>query len=326
MPVRNEALWITHSVSSVLRQDYPPECMEIIVADGLSDDNTVDLIRCLPEAYRVRIISNSRKIQAAGMNDAIQCARGDVIVRVDGHTVIAPSYVRTCVETLRRTQADNVGGAIHFTGNTSMGRAIAIASRSSFAVPTVFRVSTNPQYADTVYMGAWPHQIFERLGLFDERFVVNEDYEFNFRIRKGGGRIYFTPEICSEYYGQQTLTGLARQYFRDGSSKPKTLLKHPRSVQARHLVAPILVVFVLMGALVRQIVPLVNALWMLGIISYLLANIGFSLYSGRRMGFMVLMRVPSVFLIIHAAWGSGFWFGVVRLLMHGLDTNSASQS
>src|SRR5829696_4315003 len=92
MPVRNEAVIITRSISAVLHQTYPASCYEIIVADGMSTDGTIDLIERLPEADRIRIIANERRIQASGMNRGIELAQGEVIVRVDGHTVIGADY------------------------------------------------------------------------------------------------------------------------------------------------------------------------------------------------------------------------------------------
>ncbi|MEO8394897.1 MAG: glycosyltransferase family 2 protein, partial [Chloroflexota bacterium] len=290
MPVRNEALYIAQSLGAVLRQDYPPELLEIIVVDGQSDDNTVALIQALPGAGHVCILSNTHKIQAAGLNQAIRIASGQVIVRVDGHTIITPDHVRHCVEALTITQASNVGGSIHYVAKTTTGRAIGLASCSRFAVPTAFRVSRRSQYADTVYMGAWPRQVFAEVGLFDEGFVVNEDYELNFRIRRAGGLIYFSSEICSEYYGQETLFALAKQYFRYGTSKPKTLLKHPRSLRIRHLVAPIFVAFIIGGALLSILLPQVRSAWVCGIILYLLANIVFSIHVGLREKLSILVR------------------------------------
>ncbi len=318
MPVRNEALYISQSVSAVLRQDYPPELLEIIVVDGQSDDKTVSVIQDLPESERIRILNNVHRIQAAGLNQAIQIASGQIIIRVDGHTIIATNYVRRCVEALTITQASNVGGSISYVGKTTSGRAIGLASRSRFAVPTAFRVSRKSQYVDTVYMGAWPRQVFAEVGLFDEVFVVNEDYEFNVRIRRAGGLIYFSSEIFSEYYGQETLSALARQYFRYGASKPKTLLKHPRSLRIRHLAAPIFVAFIIGGVPLSILLPQVRLGWVWGIVLYLLVNIVFSIHVGLREKLSILVRIPGIFVIIHAAWGSGFWFAIIQMLIHSI--------
>lgn len=308
MPVRDEAATIARAVTAVLCQDYPSECIEIIVADGDSDDQTVEILRRLQGTKRLTVIGNPERLQAAGLNRALRLASGEIVIRVDGHTVIAPDYVRHSVEILRQTRADGVGGALSPVGITRVGRAIAAASRSPFAVPSVYRIASQPQYSDTAYMGAYWRDVLKRVGGYDETFTANEDYELNYRIRKAGGRIFFSPELRSDYYGQQELPALARQYFRYGFWKPKTLRKHPRSLRARHLAAPAFVAF-LAGAW------LVPGIWLSGVVTYLLATALFSLRAGRQAGDMAKYYLPIVFVTIHAAWGVGFWVGTLDVLL-----------
>ena len=98
LPVRNEGAFIGRSLGSVLAQDYPSERMEIIVADGMSADGTRDHIRHLQTAHaNLHLIDNPGRIVPTGLNLAIARARGEVIIRVDGHCEIAPDYVRRCV-------------------------------------------------------------------------------------------------------------------------------------------------------------------------------------------------------------------------------------
>src|SRR6185437_6462345 len=171
-----------------LSQQYPPERIEALIADGQSDDRTRAVIASLPGAERVRVIENPQRRQAFGLNLALRQARGDIIVRVDGHTIIAPDYVRQCVQALAESGAVNVGGRMEPyaepQGATPMGRAIAAAGASRFGVPTAFHVSATPQYTDTVYLGAWPRDALLAVGGFDERLRVNEDYELNYRLRR----------------------------------------------------------------------------------------------------------------------------------------------
>src|SRR5260370_23963238 len=164
LAVRNEERFIARTLDAVLRQEYPLEALEIIVADGASDDGTVDAIRALDVAGRIRIIPNPRRIQAAGLNLAMQQARGDIIVRVDGHTVIASDYVRQCVALLDQTGAWNVGGRMHPIGLMPMGRAIAAAGTTPFPGPSPFHVSSTAPYTDTVYIGARPRPVLLATG------------------------------------------------------------------------------------------------------------------------------------------------------------------
>ncbi len=318
MPVRNEAVWIAHSLNAVLNQEYPSERIEIIIADGMSTDGTVEAIFNVVGAERVQIIRNERRLQAAGLNCAIRQARGEIVIRVDGHTIIAPDYVQRCVDLLQETGADGVGGSLNPVGHTPMGQAIAAASKSRFAIPSIFRVSKKAQYAETVYMGAWRRCIFDRIGLFDERLVVNEDYELNYRIHKVGGSLYYSPELRSEYHGQQRLSELMRRYFQYGYGKPRTLMKHPASLRLRQIAAPSLVGFLVGVPLLACFCAELGTIWAGGVLTYLIANGLFSLWTAWHNRARVIWLLPLVFVTIHIAWGSGFWLGMLRVLLDRL--------
>lgn len=314
MPVRNEAAFIARSLSAVLEQDYPPHLLHVLVADGESDDGTPAVIRTLPGAERVRIVANPARKQADGLNLLIPLATGDVIVRVDGHTIIAPDYVRECVRALAETGAGNVGGGMDPVGMTPMGCAIAAAGKSPFGVPTAFHVSEQPQYTDTVYMGAWPRHIFDLVGLYDVTTTPNEDYELNYRIRRAGEKIYLSPRIRSVYYGRQSLRALWTQYLRYGMGKVQTLRLHPGSLKARHLVAPAFVAGLIGGALAGLLHPALWIAWLAGCGLYAVLALFFSFKAARRADVPV-WRLPVVFVTMHTAWGIGFWGALGRLLV-----------
>jgi succinoglycan biosynthesis protein ExoA len=306
MPIRNEAAFIERSLGAILAQDYPPDRMEILIADGRSDDNTLEIIQQINTEKRVRVIDNPGIIQAIGLNRLIEQAQGEYLIRVDGHTVIAPNYVRECVRLLQETGAANVGGPMNPVGETRMGRAIAAAGRSPFAVPSAFHVSSRPQYTDTVYLGAWPREILLKLGGYRE-MRQNEDYELNVRIRQAGGRIYFSPTIQSLYYGRQTLRALWRQYYRYGRSKVKTLRLHPRSLRPRQIVAPLFVAGLILGPIISLLIPTLASVFFAAVGAYVAANIFFSLRQASQHGWDLLPLLPFAFLTIHLSWGLGFW-------------------
>ncbi|HID62357.1 MAG TPA: glycosyltransferase family 2 protein [Anaerolineae bacterium] len=318
MPVRNEVAFVERSLGAVLAQDYPADRMEVIVVDGCSVDGTLEILKRYQAADpRLVILSNPAQIVPPALNIGIRHARGDVVIRVDGHTVIAPDYVRKCVEYLQRDDVDNVGGLMRPVGETYFGRAVALATSSPFGIGnSKFHYSEKEQSVDTVYLGAYPRQVFDRIGLFDERFVVNQDYELNYRLRAAGGRILCTPEIRSVYYCRESPAALGRQYFRYGFWKVHTLRKHPRSLKIRHLAAPTLVA----GIVTLAILGLgLQPMW------YLLA-LGAALYLALAAAFAFARVIktrsldlwPGVviaFLTLHLAWGTGFWVGVLRSLL-----------
>jgi cellulose synthase/poly-beta-1,6-N-acetylglucosamine synthase-like glycosyltransferase len=307
MPIRNEAAFIERSLGAVLAQDYPSDRVEVLIADGMSEDQTRAIIASMPGTDRVQVIDNPERIQSFGLNRIIPLARGEIIIRVDGHTILELDYVRQCVDLLLNTDAANVGGAMNPVGTTRIGKAIAAAGKSAFAVPTAFHVSQKQQYTDTVYLGAWHKRIFDQVGLYNTELEVNEDYELNYRIRRAGNKILFSPRIHSVYYGRQTLPALARQYFRYGLWKVHTLRQHPRSLKLRHVIAPLFVAGLVIGPLLVFLNPVFLSWWLFGIGVYLLLNASFSMLVALRDGLGLLPFLPFVFLTLHLAWGSGFW-------------------
>ena len=308
MPVYNEAATIERALGAVLAQDYPPDRLDVLVVDGGSDDGTLGAVRAIAgDDPRVRILHNPASRQGHGLNLGIAAAEGAVIVRVDGHTFVAPDYVRRCVHHLAATGAEHAGGPLRAAAHTPLGRAIAAAYRSPFGVPSRFSTSARAGFTDTVPLGAWPRAVFSQVGGFNTDLAANEDYEHSYRIRQAGGRVYLAPDIRLEYLPRQTLGGLARQYFRYGRGKCQVLLLYPRSARPRHFVAPAFVAALAAGALLAPVSRTVARLWRALLAAYGLASAIASIDTARRSEWRHLLRLPLVFATIHLAWGAGFW-------------------
>jgi succinoglycan biosynthesis protein ExoA len=237
MPVRNEAEFIKRSLASVLEQTYSKDRMEIIFADGMSTDTTREIIReiAADTTVPILIVDNLKQIAPAGLNLAFAKAKGDIIIRVDGHCEIEPEYVENCVTLLRSGIADGVGGPIETIGEGAVASAIALAMSSSFGVGgSAFRTIDNREmYTDTVAFPGYTREIIGRVGPFNEELVRNQDDEYNFRIRKNGGSILLSPKIRSQYYSRSTFFSLWRQYFQYGYWKIRVLQLHPRQMSLR---------------------------------------------------------------------------------------------
>lgn len=329
MPVLNEASFITRSLGSVLAQDYPADRLEILVVDGGSTDETRALVAALAARDdRVRLLHNPGRIQARALNIGIAAARGTIVARVDGHAVLEHDYLRRCVEhlaTLRDQRAATVGGAQRFVGTTPTGRAIEVAYRSLFGVPSCYTVRTDgaqPEAVDQVYLGCWPREVLARVGGFNESLAINEDYEINVRIRRMGGRVFLAPDVRVSYYGRQSLDALWTQYFRYGAGKFQMLSQHPRSVRPRQVVAPLFVAALIGGGLLAPLHRWLARGWALVVTSYALAN-GMATWGETRRqnrsgdggrGRVMRWRLTLVFATMHIAWGLGFWRGALRVV------------
>jgi glycosyltransferase involved in cell wall biosynthesis len=313
MPCFNEEAYIEACIASVQAQDYPRDRIEILVADGRSTDRTRAVLAALTASDpRIRVIDNPERLQAAGMNRIIADASGDLIVRMDVHCEYAPSYVRSCVEVMQRTGADNVGGAQRARARSRFQKALCAALDSPLGVGgAAYRSSDREGYVDTVFLGAFRRAVFEQVGVYDPRAVTNEDAELNQRLLACGGRIYLSRDIEVYYYPRDSFRSLARQYFKYGQGRARTLLKH----RTLPTVRPLLPFFLVVGGglllITSPVQPLTPALFT----AYAAICAAEAVRVGRRAGWSAVPMVWGIFPTLHVAHGLGFARGLARYLL-----------
>jgi succinoglycan biosynthesis protein ExoA len=317
VPCRNEKDHIETCVRSILAQEPSPGGFEIIVADGMSDDGTREILEKIAVSdERLKIIDNPHRITAHGMNAGIRQARGQYIAIMGAHANYAPDYLRSSLEVLQETRADNVGGSMMCVGESRLQRAIAAAHHSPFSVGGArWHDAHHEGPADTVFGGFYRRDVFEKIGLFDETLVRNQDDELNLRLTRAGGKIWHSSRIKSWYQPRASLAALFRQYVQYGYWKVRVIQKHRRPASVRHLV-PGSFVFCLF------VLPLlglfyVPALWIwLAMISlYVGCNLIASAATAARHGWKYLSLLPVVFACYHLGYGIGFLCGVIDFLV-----------
>ncbi|MGB9798894.1 MAG: glycosyltransferase family 2 protein [Thermanaerothrix sp.] len=317
MPVRNERDYIQQSLEAVLAQDYPRECMEILIVDGMSEDGTREYVceqqKHVPNLY---LLDNPGKIVPVGLNIAIAKAKGEIVVRVDGHCIIAPDYIRRCVDYLEREPIVGVGGPMETVGETPTARTIALAMSSLFGVGnSAFRVHVNShRYVDTIPFPAYRMSTLREAGPFDEDLIRNQDDEYNYRLRSMGGKLLLAPDVRSKYYSRSSLKALWRQYFQYGFFKVRVLQKHPAQFSLRQLIPPAFV-GTLLVALVLSVFIVPMRYFLLGLlVVYTAVNFGVSLLIAIRHGWEHFWRLPPTFAILHIAYGLGFLTGLLKAI------------
>ncbi|MBW8012032.1 MAG: glycosyltransferase family 2 protein [Chloroflexi bacterium] len=317
MPIRNESAFIERGLLAIHNQDYPADRMEILIADGMSTDGSCDIINEFAARHpqlAIHIIDNPGKIVPTGINIAIRQVKGDIIVRVDGHCIIAEDYVRNCVEHLQNDGVDGVGGSMESVGETQRARAIAICVSSPFGVGnSAFRtISGTTKLVDTVPFPAYSSKIVKQAGFYDEELVRNQDDEYNYRIREMGGKILLADDVRSTYFSRYSYKGLWRQYYQYGYWKVRVMQKHPRQMLPRQFIPPTFVGSLLLTAFSAFITP--QGLYALGLIvgAYTLVNLFFSIKAAKRNGWKYFPLLLIVYSILHFSYGTGFLVGLVR--------------
>jgi hypothetical protein len=231
---------------------------------------------------------------------------------VDGHTIVAPDYVRQCVAALQCSGADNVGGRMVAVSHGLFGEAVALATSVRFGVGGArFHYSEREEWVDTVYMGAWPRRVFEKIGLFDEEQVRNQDDEFNYRLLENGGKILLSPKIKSRYYSRSTVRSLWRQYYQYGYWKVRVMQKHRSKMRPRQFAPPLFVASLLLSLGLAPFSAFDEWSLLLVAGSYIAANLSASAVTARRAGWRLFPLLAIAFAILHLAYGLGFLKGLV---------------
>ena len=303
IPARNAEATIMSTLDSVLSQDYAGP-IEVIVADGSDTPATSELIR---RSYPVvKLMPNPKRTLVPGVNAAFRIATGDIIMRCDAHTTFPPGYVSRAVETLERTGAANVGGRQQAVGDTLFERTVAIAMTTPLGVGDArHRLGGKEGLADTAFLGTFRREVLDEMGGGYINLARNEDYEFNYRLRKRGKTVWFDPGLVVRYLPRSTPWALARQYFNYGRGKSPVIMKHPRSVRLRQLAAPGLVLALVAVAAVA----LVGFPWLLAALlsAYILTIVAGSAVVGFRRRDAAAVLLPLALATMHLSWGIGFF-------------------
>jgi glycosyltransferase involved in cell wall biosynthesis len=310
IPVLNEAERLPGLLDALRAQTWPRHAMQIIVADGGSDDDSVALARAAGRDFPdFEVIPNPGRIAAAGLNRALDMARGEFFVRLDARSRPAPDYLERCVAHLQEGEWAGVGGAQVAIGASDAGRAIALVLNHPLGAgsPKYRRTNVTGE-SETIYLGAYWVDWLHRAGGWDEGFVANEDYDLNTRLRKLGGRLLVAQDIRLMYIARDSLRALAKQYFRYGCWRAVTWRRHPRAMRWRHLLPALWLAGLVLGMALAPFSPW--PLLALTLPYVLIISLTTALLAVGR-GWRLAPRIGLAFPTMHLCWGAGFWYSAL---------------
>ncbi len=322
IPVYNGAKTIQDLLAAVCEQDFPLQDLEVIIADGRSTDGTRDKIaefaREVPE-LKVKVIDNPARTRSSALNLAIRESVGDYILRMDAHSFPHPNYIKYCLRALVEGKGDNVGGVIQVKPANQgwVAESIAIAAAHPLGVGDAsYRTGSKAREVDTVAFGAFHRSLIDQIGGFDETLLINEDYEFNVRVRKSGGVVWLDPEIMVSYQSRQSFQELAVQYWNYGYWKLRMLLRYPETIRWRQISGFFVLSWLGLGFFS---IWFLWARWLL--VLEALVYSGALLYAGTKAALkenkdFLVFGLPLAIATMHFAWGSGFLWSLIR---HSFD-------
>lgn len=317
VPCYNEQSTIGLLLDAVYQQSFPRSEMEVIIADGMSTDSTRQEISIFQQQHldlTIRVVDNEQRIIPAALNRALEAAEGELIVRLDAHSMPDRMYVTHSVAGLEGGLGDNVGGIWDIQPGKAGWAAESIAAAAAHPLGVggaLYRYATVAAEVDTVPFGAFRRSLLDEIGMFDETLLTNEDYEFNTRIRQHGGKVWLNPQIRSVYFARETFGKLAKQYFRYGFWKWRMLKRYPDTLRWRQALPPVFVLSVFVLAVAAFFWPLAGILLGMEILAYFgILMMGTASLAFKRNKYFLLVGVPLAIAVMHVCWGSGFLISI----------------
>ena len=318
VPCYNEQSTIRLLLEALREQTYPRAEMEVIIADGLSTDGTRAAITTFQKDFPdlcIRIVDNVKRFIPSGANRAIEASQGEIIIRLDGHSIPYPDYVANSVKAHEEGRGENVGGVweIRPGAETWTAKSIAVAAAHPLGVgDALYRHTKQAAEVDTVPFGSFRRALIDQVGFFDESLLTNEDYEFNARIRRSGGKIWLDPSIRSTYFARSTLLELIRQYWRYGFWKWRMLRRYPNTLRWRQGLPPLFVLSLISLAILSLFIPLAGILLAVEPFTYFSIMILAGLYAAfQQQKAYLILGLPLAIPAMHIAWGSGLLWSIL---------------
>jgi len=316
IPCRNEEKYINTVLEEILSQDFPKDYLEVLVIDGRSEDNTRNIIRDYVKKYPIfKLVDNQKKTVPFALNLGIKKSKGDYILRMDAHAKYPNNYISKLLYWLDKLDADNVGAVwiTHPSSDKIMAQAVSHVLSHPFGVGNAyFRIgTTKPKEVDTVPFGCYRREVFDKIGLFDEELIRNQDDEFNARLKRNGGKIYLIPEVQVVYYARASFNKLRKMYYQYGYFKPLVNIKLGKPANLRQFV-PVLFILSLIFFLTLSIFVR-GSVWIFFLIlcCYLVLNIYFSVKIAFGSRKILCLYIPIAFAITHFSYGIAYFAGLL---------------
>lgn len=305
-PVLNEEKFIKNVLDFFIAAE--PEQKELLILDGGSTDNTINVIKPYTDRFdNIKLINNRNKFVPFALNKGISLCRGEIVIRIDAHCIYAPDYFQSILKTFEDSNADIVGGPTRIIAESDFQKAVAFAMTSKLGIGDSKVHDINYRgLTEHVTFGAWKKVIFSEIGFFDERLIRNQDDEFHYRANASGKKIFLNPDIKLWYHPRENLLKLFLQYFQYGLYKPLVLKKIHSAFRLRHIIPSLFVLYLItIPFLVESLV------WFLPILIYILLLI-FNVFKMKKQSVKIRLLLPFVFFVIHLGYGTGFIIGLFK--------------
>ncbi|MEG1254885.1 glycosyltransferase family 2 protein [Clostridium sp.] len=312
IPCRNEENFIGKCIDSFMIQSYPRELITVVIADGMSTDNTRSIIKDYKEKYsNIISVDNLDFIAPKGMNRGIEATSSDIVIIFGAHSFADKDFVLENVKALENEEVACSGGSITTINDSDKGTAIGLAMSCPFGVGNaLFRFADKETFVDTVAFGAYRRKVLEEIGLFDEELTRNQDDELNLRVTNANKKILLTPKVKSTYYGRASFGKLWKQYFQYGFWKVRVIQKHKKPAAIRHLIPLLFVLYLIVCGALSIFSKPIRIIFLCVLALYILMDICFAIKLSLKKRLKYIPHIVITFPLLHISYGLGFILGI----------------
>ena len=311
IPILDEEKYIAHCLDSIIESDFDKDQMEVLLVDGGSKDKTIEIIQKYIQKHPfISLLDNPKRIVPIAMNIGIKNAKGDYIIRLDAHASYPKDYFSKLIHYHEILDADNIGGVIQteVKNKTDISNAIRNVLSDKLGVGSSFRSGIDEiKEVDTVPFGCFKKEVFDKVGVYDERLVRNQDIELNKRIKSFGGKIYIIPDIVCTYYAREDFQSLAKNNFENGKWNILTAYytKTLRSLSIRHFIPLFFVLSLLLPLLCCYQLSIAILIIYLSVVTLRSLQIK----KNTSLWYQII-----AFFVLHVSYGIGEISGIIHLL------------
>ena len=316
IPCRNEEKYIEKCITSILHQDCEKENVEFIFVDGMSSDETRNIIAGYSSQHQnISLIDNPKFFVPYALNEGIRNASGDIIIRLDAHSSYSSNYISTLSKKLIDLNADNVGCVCNTDVLNKTPKTLAIKEvlSSPFGVGnSSFRTGVEKVVeADTVPFGCYRRNVFDRFGYYNTKLIRNQDIELNKRIKAAGGKIYLIPEALCTYYARETFSAIAQNNYRNGLWNLLTvkITKNFSSLSLRHFIPLLFLLSLVLPTLTAIFYTPVAYISLVSFVLYIFVMLVISvkLAVTKKQSFIYVLWA---FFVLHFSYATGTFVGI----------------
>lgn len=319
IPIRNEEKYIKGCIESIINFDYPKELLEVLFVDGMSEDATVNIIESYMEKYHyIRVLKNEKKIVPTAMNIGIKESSGDYICRLDAHAKYPIDYLIKLSKWSQKLDADNVGAVCttDIKSQTDCSKAIQFVMSDKFGVGnSLFRVGVQePLEVDTVPFGFYKKEVFDKIGLYDERLVRTQDLELNKRLKKYEGKIYLIPDVKCTYYTRENYKAFFKNRFETGRwiILSSYLINSLKSISLRHMIPLFFILFLVVSFIMGLIID--DFIYLLGLTLLGYSSILFFRAWKIKKDIFLTLNILLAYFVLHFSYGLGSLKGIFEIM------------